>query len=78
MLQSIASPCVTLVSVVLGSGLNSYLLSALFKQERHRKPTEHELSHIKHRKPFQVRLLGCSSSKRERNLRKTAEDKMYR
>ena len=70
MLKIIAEPIVALSTAMLGSGLDRYLVQALFRKESRRRPSESVFTHIKRRKHTKVKWCNWLYDRRNRNLHK--------
>ena len=70
-LRLIAGPITALSTALLGSGLDRYLISALFKKDKKPKRVDHSvnvLTHIKSRKPPVFKICSWLYSRRNKNL----------
>ena len=76
MVKLLIQPLVTLSSALLGTGLHRYLISALFKRERHHRPNEGMITHILKRKPFHLQLCSWLCSQRDKRLQSKVEDEI--
>ena len=76
MLRLLAEPILAIISVLVGSGLDRFLIRSLFKKEKNFRLNEDVFSHIKHRKPTKVKWCNLLCDLRNKKRHMIAESRI--
>ena len=76
MMKQIASPLISFLSFILGSGLETHLIQLLFKVQKKHADKTSILSFIKNRKPFRSKLCNYLLHKRNKRHQENASEIM--
>ena len=68
MLKQLGAPLVSLLSFIVGSGLENHLIQLLFKVQKKQADKTQILGYIKNRKPFRAKFCNFLLHKRNKRL----------